>query len=71
VRGGSIEHLGRGNLDDGVEGDRVWDDVFVGRAGARRAVQLDSPPAILHRDPMRVIGIAVVLILGVVLAHRE
>ena len=50
MRDGSIEHLGRGDLADGVESDRVWDDALARRcAGAHRAGRLNSPPAILHR----------------------
>jgi len=33
-------------------------------AGARRRVRLDSPPAILREVPMRRLGLAVVLTIG-------
>ena len=35
----------------------------MSRAGAAHGVRLDSPPAILHQVPMRLIGLVVVLTL--------
>jgi hypothetical protein len=44
------KHRHCGDLDSAVEGNSRLDEVLVGRgSGARRDVQLDSPPAIFNR----------------------
>jgi putative tryptophan/tyrosine transport system substrate-binding protein len=43
-------------------------EYLYGLAGARSDIRLDSPPAILSQVPMRLIGLAVVLTVGLVLA---